>query len=185
MRNPQWNAQIPAIFQNELGALSGPHRQAIFRERTPTLGYWLPTEELVITWTKDGGVGRFGGPTYRPSYAAELPNDFTVGFEIHSTTDSWILGSSLFNLKNPFVQWLVRLKKASTDGDRRVSPQLFENLYEMFHESCEHYYKFEELEKYIQKFSQMAELPSSLRPPDSALSRAMFVRAPNPREKAS
>jgi hypothetical protein len=133
---------------------------------------------------KEGGVCIFGGPAYRPSYAAELPNDFTVGFEIHSTTDSWILASSLFNLKNPFVQWLIRLKEASADGNPFVSPQLFENLYEMFHESCEHRSKFDAMEKFVEKFSQMTELPDPLRPPHFTLSPAMFVRAPNPLKRA-
>jgi molecular chaperone HtpG len=181
--NPQWSEQIPAIFQDELLALSELHKKQIFSDRKPTSASWLSTGHLVITWTKQKGECTFGGPPYKPTYAAELPDDFTVGFEIHPTTDN-TLRSSFFNLKSPFVQWLVRLKVASRDGGPRISPQLYEHLYELFHESCGGF-KFDELKAYVEKFSRMAELSDSLRPPELALSRAMFVRAPNPREKAS
>ena len=182
MPNPRWSEQIPAIFQDELLALSEIHKKQIFSDRKPTSAYWLSNEHLVIRWTKHKGECTFGGPPYKPTYAAELPDDFTVGFEIHPTTDN-SLRASLFNLKNPFVQWLVRMKAASTDGNLHLSPQLYDNLYELFHENCGGF-KLDELKAYVEKFSHITELPDSLRPPELALSRAMFVRVATPLKRA-
>lgn len=174
---PVWTEQISAIFPEELRRISTAHRLEIFGCRGITQAYWLPSGHLVMLWRKNGGLGVLGGTSYRPSYLAEFPNDFTIGCQMHPTRDT-SLASAVFNVKNRFTQWLVSIRDASTADTPVVSPETFERLDEMFRESCGYGYKVKELKEYIEKWKGMAGLPANLYPPEIAIVPSMFARIP-------
>jgi hypothetical protein len=126
--NPEWTEPTPAIFRGELDSLPGLHRKEVFRQRKPVSGHWLPSGHLVITWTKETTDCTFDGPPYQPSYLVELPNEFAVGFGIHSTGDTVVLESVLLKLKNPLIQRLTRLKAASMNGGPRYPAAVIREL---------------------------------------------------------
>jgi hypothetical protein len=179
MPNPHWSERIPAVFGDELEAISNAHRRDILRGRAPASAQWLPTGHLAVNWMKHAGAVAFGGPEYQPSHLVELPDNFHVGFQIRPTGDK-ILGSILLNSRSHLVRWLVSVREASGEGASGIPPERYESLYEKFHEVCAWPHKLADLVDYIEKWSRATEFPSRLRPPRSTLLPAQFIRAPGP-----
>ncbi len=176
MPEPVWDEEVWAIFGEELKAISKNHTASLFQRRSVHSARWLPSEHFVMYWKKeDGDIKSLGGPSHHQSRLVELTDSFTVGFRIHSTTDS-PLESVLFNAANPLIQWLLRIKKASAEGVHGLSNEHYERLFELLYETCSYLYKVDEVMRYVQKWHEMRGLPSDLYPPALKLLPQMFLR---------
>jgi len=175
---PIWEEGTPAVFVEELEALSKAHRAALFQQRSVESTRWLPSEHLVIYWKKGDEIESLGGPPYRPSRLVAMTNAFTIGFQIHALSDATILVSDLFNKSNPLVNWALRVKKASEEGQHGLTTDHFEHLYELLHESCDILHKVDDLARYVEKWRAMRGLPDDLYPPTIKLLPQMFFRFP-------
>src|SRR3989442_842809 len=177
---PIWEEGTPAIFVEELEALSKAHRVALFQSRSADSTRWLPSNHFVIYWKKGDQIESLGGPSYRPSRLVGMANSFTIGFRIHALSDVAILVSDLFNKSNSFVQWVARVKKACEEGKHGLTADHFEHLYDLLHESCDMLQKVDDLARYVENWRAMRGLPDELYPPAIKLVRQMFLRIPDP-----
>ncbi|MFI5095661.1 MAG: ATP-binding protein [Candidatus Acidiferrales bacterium] len=181
---PVWEEATPAIFAEELTALSKAHRMTLFQKRSVDSTRWLPSNHFVMYWKKGDQIERLGGPSYRPSRLVAMANSFTVGFQIHALSDTTILVSDLFNKSNQFIQWVLRVKKASEEGAYELTADHFSHLDELLHECCDFLYKIKALVDYVEKWRAMRGLPGELYPPNIELVPHMFLRIPDPESLA-
>jgi hypothetical protein len=177
---PVWEEEIPAIFVEELNVLCKAHRVAIFHNRTPDSVRWLPSKDCVIYWKNADRIETLGGPDYRPSRLVAMKNSFTVGFQIHALSDSTILVSEIFNKSNQLIQWALRIKKASEQGGHGITPDHFEQLYELLHKCCDFFGSIKPLVQYLDRWRSMRGLPDELYPPAIEFVPEMFLRIPIP-----
>ena len=179
MPKPMWDEDTPAIFDEELHFISKRHTAALFQGRAVNSTRWLPSGHFAMYWAREAELPTLGGPSYKPPRLGKLDNSLTVGFRIHSISDSR-LDSKFFNQTNPFVQWLLRVQKASAEGSHGITREQYARLYDMVDEMSNFFVRTKETERYIANWKKITGLPSDLYPPPIRFLPEMFARIPNP-----
>jgi molecular chaperone HtpG len=172
---PIWDQDVPAILGTDLARFSKTHRIALFNGNSIQSARWLGSGQVVLYWTKGADDSNTLKAGYYESKLAKLPGPFSVGFAVHSTSDS-DLDTTLFNTTNPLVQWVLRLRAASQTATFGITEEHFQRIYESLRELPLFLYNLKDFEHYIERWREWPGLPAELKPPTIKLSREMFIR---------
>lgn len=164
------------IRLRDLNRLSEAHRKAIFANRRVSSIRRLPSGHLAIDWRVCEDTGRlFASSADRPVGLVDLQDDNIVGFRLHQTTGN-VYAHIVLNASNPFVQWMVRVERASRSESYSMIRDPFTRLMSlMLTPLNQGGYEIEEVEQFVGLWNTLPSLPPELMPPEFALTPRMFM----------
>ncbi len=164
-----------SILESDLNSLSKAHRAEIFSDRTVDDVRWEEENYLAIDWKLHCGESPFFEDfTDAPCHIIPFPcSPDTIGVTIHKTTND-TYNDILLNAKNPFVSWLVSVKKSYEAGESGVQLEQFKRLIKLFDDAVRYSTYIDKLETYLNGWRNLTSLQPTFSPPEIRLTGEMF-----------
>jgi hypothetical protein len=161
------------VFAADVDDLSDAHRTALFSGRVISRTRSITSGELAIDWIR-GERSRSLQPGRID--VADYDDEYTIGFSTHKTLDD-VYEAVILNSRNVFVQWLLRVTSACSDGRYGLRRQQAELLADLFDKPARlHRYEVDKLNVYVARWRTISDLPPELYPPTLTIDRNMFTR---------
>jgi hypothetical protein len=153
----------PVLIDDDLDRLSDWCRTELFRRRTVEGIQLLDVGGALLTWRAMREGEELVSSSSRPAYFAHFGLTTLVGIPIHKTLDDNFY-AVLLNLDNPFVEWLLRVRKHCIAHEYSLTPESFEHIFDYLYDSVRYYVR-DELTLYLRKWRELREIPPDLLPP--------------------
>jgi len=172
-----WDSNIPFITGSDLKYFSDEHRKEIFINRKISNVRWLSENHLAIDWIHSDDAESFTDDSSRPIMLAEISESDVIGFAIHKTTGS-TYEAILINSNNKFIQWLIAIKQACSNGKCGLLFEQFERLMSLLDDPLRYRMSYiERLVSYVEGWRLLPDLEPDLYPPIMKITRDMFLPA--------
>jgi len=172
---PVWDSNVPFISTINLPYISDEHRRAIFKNRKASNVRWLSNNHLAIDWIQSDSTALFNDDSSKPIMLADISESDVIGFTIFKTIGN-TYETALINSNNQFIQWLIAVKNACSNGECGLRLEQYKSLISLFTDTL-HYYSLnmKPLAAYIENWRLLSGLEPDLYPPVMEITKDMFV----------
>ena len=113
---------------------------------------------------------------HKPIEVVDYDDEYVIGFETHKALDM-VYEVVILNSRNVFVQWLLRVVSACSDGRYDLRREQAERLTALFDEAARYPGTYvNPLNVYVAGWRAISDLPPEFYPPALVIDRNMFTR---------
>jgi hypothetical protein len=160
-----WDGGEVVICDRDTRLISRSHRSALFKDRFVEEVRYVSPEWAALMWRKGAAPGRLESGEQGTGAIMDVavwPDPTVVAASVHEA--GGYHEHVVANGANRLVQWMMNVQRAARSGDG-VTVNQAQRLMKLVIDAATYGTQVGELEKFLERWSSIRELPAALKPP--------------------